>query len=157
MTLPKSELKRPYLKHGHVALSRALRTIGNQDGWMDSLGDIGEALRAWKAAIIDDLGGEAEVSAMELSVIELACKTHLLLASIDRFLLGQASLINKSKRQLFPIVTQRQVLADALARYMGQLGLKKKTKPVLSLADYLHTKEPKPTDDKDTTPSQPKE
>ena len=89
MTLPKSEQTRPYLKHGHLALSKALKTIGNQDGWVENLGDVGEALKAWKAAIIDDLGGEAEVSAMELSVIELACKTHLLLASIDRFLLEQ--------------------------------------------------------------------
>jgi hypothetical protein len=119
-------------------LSRALRTIGNQDGWVDNLGDLGEALKAWKAAIIDDLGGESEVSAMELSVVELACRTHLLLASIDRFLLEQKSLINKSKRQLFPIVLQRQALADALSAYMKQLGMKKKSKPVLSLSDYLN-------------------
>lgn len=145
MTLPKSEQKRPYLKHGHLALSKALKTIGNQDGWVESLGDVGEALKAWKQAIIEDLGGEHEVSAMELSVIELATKTHLLLASVDRFLLGQKSLINKSKRQLFPIVVQRQVLADALSAYMKQLGMKKKAKPVLSLSDYLGTSKPKPS------------
>lgn len=145
MTLPKSEQKRPYLKHGHVALSNALKTVGNQDGWVESLGDVGEALKAWKQAIIDDLGGETEVSAMELSVIELACKTHLLLASVDRFLLEQKSLINKSKRQLFPIVTQRQTLADALAGYMRTLGLKKKAKPVLSLTDYLTNGKAKPS------------
>lgn len=138
MTLPKSEQKRPYLKHGQNSLARALKAIGNQDGWVESLGDVGEALKAWKAAIIDDLGGEAEVSAMELSVIELATKTHLLLASVDRFLLEQKSLVNKSKRQLFPIVLQRQALADALSAYMKQLGMKKKAKPVLSLSDYLN-------------------
>jgi hypothetical protein len=137
MTLPKSEQTRPYLKHGHLALSKALKTIGNQDGWVDNLGDVGEALKAWKAAIIEDLGGESEVSAMELSVIELACKTHLLLASIDRFLLEQKSLINKSRRQLFPIVLQRQTLADALSAYMRQLGMKKKSRPPISLSDYL--------------------
>lgn len=107
MTLPKSAQKRPYLEHGHHALTKALRTIGNQDGWVERLGDVGKALKAWKGAIIEDLGGEAAVSAMELSVIELATKTHLLLASVDRFLLEQTSLINKSKRQLFPIVLQR--------------------------------------------------
>lgn len=133
-----SPKKRDYQRHSHYALNRALKTIGNQDGWVDNLGDLGEALKAWKAAIIDDLGGEAEVSAMELSVIELACKTHLLLASVDRFLLEQKSLINKSRRQLFPIVMQRQTLADALSAYMRQLGMKKKAKPVLSLSDYLN-------------------
>lgn len=145
MTLPKSEQKRPYLKHGHLALSKALKTIGNQDGWVESLGDVGEALKAWKAAIIADLGGEAEVSAMELSVIELATKTHLMLSSIDRFLLEQKSLINKSKRQLFPTVVQRQVLADALSAYMKQLGMKKKAKPPISLSDYLGNGKPKPS------------
>ena len=106
---------------------------------------MGEALQAWKAALIDDLGGERAVSAMERSVIELATKTHLLLASVDRFLLEQKSLINKSKRQLFPIVLQRQQLADALARYMGQLGLKRRARPTQTLQDYLAGKERKPS------------
>lgn len=145
MTPTQSAKKRDYLQHRHHALSRALDTVGNQDGWVESLGDVGKALKAWKQAIIDDLGGEAEVSAMELSVIELATKTHLMLSSIDRFLLEQKSLINKSKRQLFPIVTQRQTLADALAGYMRTLGLKKKAKPVLSLTDYLTKAKPSPT------------
>ena len=140
MTLPKSEQKRPYLTHGHCALTKALRIIGNQDGWVESLGEVGESLQAWKGAIIEDLGGESEVSAMELSVIELSCKTHLLLASVDRFLLAQPSLVNKSKRQLFPIVLQRQALADALSAYMRTLGLKKKRKPPASLNDYLKGK-----------------
>jgi hypothetical protein len=140
MTAPESTKKRAYVHHGHYALSKALKTVSNEDGWIESLGEIGETLKAWKAAIIDDLGGEAEVSAMEISVIELACKTHLLLASVDRFLLEQKSLVNKSKRQLFPIVLQRQSLADALAAYMKQLGMKKKGKPALSLSEYLKHK-----------------
>ena len=113
MTLPKSAQKRPYLEHGHHAITKALKTIGN-DGWIDKLGPVGEALKAWRSAIIHDLGGESAISAMELSVVELATKTHLLLASVDRFLLEQKSLINKSKRQLFPIVLQRQQLAERL-------------------------------------------
>jgi hypothetical protein len=136
-----STQKRPYLQHGHHALSKALKTIGNQDGWVENLGEVGEALAAWKAALVADLGGEQEISAMELSVIELATKTHLLLASVDRFLLGQKSLVNKSRRQLFPIVLQRQALADALAGYMRTLGLKKKSKPPASLTDYLAKKQ----------------
>ena len=147
MTLPKSAQKRPYLAHGHHGLAKALRTIGNRDGWVENLGEVGEALKTWRAALINDLGGERAVSAMELSVIELACKTHLLLASVDRFLLEQKSLINKSKRQLFPIVLQRQQLADALARYMGQLGLTRRAKPTQTLQDYLAGKT--------TTPSTP--
>ncbi len=145
MTLPKAAQKRPYLQHGHHALTQALKTVGNHDGWVERLGEVGEALQAWKAALIEDLGGDSAVSAMERSVIELATKTHLLLASVDRFLLEQKSLINKSKRQLFPIVLQRQHLADALARYMGQLGLARRARPTQTLQDYLAGKRSKPS------------
>jgi hypothetical protein len=48
MTAPESTKKRRYAQHGHYALSKALKTIGNQDGWIESLGEIGEALKAWK-------------------------------------------------------------------------------------------------------------
>ena len=60
-----------------------------------------------------------------------------MLQSVDKFLLEQPSLVNKSKRQLFPVVLQRQTGADALARYMAQLGLKRRAKPAQSLGDLL--------------------
>jgi hypothetical protein len=67
----------------------------------------------------------------------MATKTHLFLASVDRFLLEQPCLVNRSRRQLFPVVLQRQQLADALSRYMNQLGLKRRAKPIQSLDDYV--------------------
>ena len=39
MTLPKSEQKRPYSQHGHCAVLKALKTVGNQDEWIDKLGE----------------------------------------------------------------------------------------------------------------------
>jgi hypothetical protein len=152
--------KRDYQQHGQVALSNALKTVSNRDGWVERLGEVGEALQEWRGTIIDDLGGEHAVSAMELSVIELACKTHLLLASVDRYLLEQPSLVNKSKRTIFPIVLQRQTLADALAGYMKLLGLKKQRKPPTSLGDYLKangkaTKETKQDTTAGASPGQP--
>jgi len=104
------------------------------------LGEVGRELQDWQAALIHDLGGEANLSAMQRSVVELATRTHLLLSSIDRWLLEQPSLIHKSKRQLFPVVLQRQQLADALARYMNQLGLEKRVKSVPDLQTYLQDK-----------------
>jgi hypothetical protein len=50
--------------------------------------------------------------------------------------LDQSTLINKRKKALLPVVLQRQTLADALARYLGQLGLERKAK-ALSLQDIL--------------------
>jgi len=72
------------------------------------------------------LGGLDAVSTQEKAVIELAVKTKLLLDSIDAWLLTQPSLVNARRRTLLPVVVQRQQLADALARYMNMLGLKRR-------------------------------
>ncbi len=143
MTTPQSPRKRAYQQHqphGLYALKKTLRDVGDDSHWMAELGELGKELQEWQAAIIHDLGGEDTISAMQRSVIELATRTHLLLFSIDRWLLEQPSLIHKSKRQLFPVVLQRQQLADALARYMNQLGLEKRVNLVPDLGVYLQDK-----------------
>ena len=60
-----------------------------------------------------------------------------MLDSVDMWLLVQPSLINVRKRTLLPVVVQRQALADALARYLGQLGLRRiiKTKKLQEILD----------------------
>jgi hypothetical protein len=127
----------PHQFHGLYALDRALDPLIQRPDWLQELGEVGEALRQWQQAIIKDLGGEENLSSMERSIIEMATKTHLFLVSVDRFLLEQPCLVNRSRRQLFPIVLQRQQLADALSRYMNQLGLKRRAKPVQSLDEYV--------------------
>jgi hypothetical protein len=117
---------RVYTKHGLTPLLSAAAQLEQQPQWLDQLGAVGVALRAWRRDLVTSLGGEATVSTQERTVIELATKTYLLLESVDRWLLAQPSLINKSRRALFPIVLQRQQLADSLSRYMGQLGLQRR-------------------------------
>jgi hypothetical protein len=46
----------------------------------------------------------------------------LYLDSVDAWLLEQRSLVNARRRAVLPVVLQRQQLADALARYLSQLG-----------------------------------
>jgi hypothetical protein len=137
MNATKSTEKRPYQRSGLYAVQSTLKAIGDQDNWIDGLGEVGVELKVWQAAIIQDMGGEENISAMERSIIDLATKTFLMLQSVDKFLLEQPSLVNKSKRQLFPVVLQRQTLADALSRYMQQLGLKRRAKAAQSLSDLL--------------------
>jgi hypothetical protein len=122
-------------RHGLYALERVVADAGAH--WLDALGDTGTALRDWRDAIINDLGGPEAVSSQERAIVELATKTYLMVESIDRFLLAQPSLVNKSRRQLFPVVLQRQQVADSLARYMTMLGLKRRSKAMLSLSEYL--------------------
>ena len=129
--------KRPYQKHGLTTLQSALKSASADSEWIDKLGPVGAELREWRTTIISDLGGAEAVSAMEMSIVNLSCQTYVMLSSIDHFLIQQPSLINKSKRALYPVVLQRQVLAESLARSLSQLGLKRRAKPVTSLADLL--------------------
>jgi len=82
-------------------------------------------------------GGEEAISAQQRSIIELAAKTHLLLESVDRFLFSMPSLVKQTTRQLFPIVLQRQQLADAQVRHMNTLGLRRLAKPMTSIHEYI--------------------
>jgi hypothetical protein len=88
----------------------------------------------WREDLIRDLGGD--VSTQQDAIISLAIKTKLLLDSIDVWLLQQPTLIIKRKKAIIPAVQQRQVLADALSRYMSQLGLARRTK-LQSLSEIL--------------------
>ena len=82
------------------------------------------------AELIDCLGGERGISKQQDILVDLCVKTHLLLQSIDSWLMRQKPLINAHKKTLIPVVKERQQLADSLARYMTMLGLEKKVKPL---------------------------
>ncbi|HJT20008.1 MAG TPA: hypothetical protein VJ746_06035 [Nitrospira sp.] len=132
--------RRGYKKSGLYAAKAALKQFG--DRAIDGRTGVAKALDAWRSELIADLGGKGEVSAMELSIIDMATKTKLLLDSLDVWLLQQSSLINSRKRSVYPVVLQRQQLADALARYMKDLGLERRAKPVKkTLTDMLATPE----------------
>ena len=84
-----------------------------------------------------DLGGESELTTQKRAVIDLALRTRLILDSVDAWLLKQPTLINKRARALFPVVLQRQQLADALMRYLVQLGLERKVHDGGDIASVL--------------------
>jgi len=96
-----------------------------------------QALLAWRRELIADLGGEEAVSAQQRMLIELAARTRLYVDSIDAWIMEQSSLVNARKRSVHPVVLQRQQLADALARYMTQLGLERKAREAKDLKSYL--------------------
>jgi hypothetical protein len=52
-------------------------------------------------------------------------------------LLEQDSLVNRKRRALYPVVMQRQQLADALARYMTQVGLERRKPAMKGLEEYV--------------------
>jgi hypothetical protein len=104
---------------------------------MRSLGRVGMALREWRAALVQDLGGESAISAQQRAIVEMCSKTYLILSSIDRWMLAQDSLINKRDRVLFRIVSERSALADTLVRHLQTLGLERRRVKAPTLAEVL--------------------
>ena len=130
---------RPPHPSGINQLKRAIQVLGNRGvSPIKGTTKAGRALKAWRAELVADLGGEAELTTQKRAVIDLALRTRLILDSVDAWLLKQPSLVNKRARSLFPIVLQRQQLADALMRYLVHLGLERRQKPVQTLEESLN-------------------
>ena len=105
-------------------MKSALKKLGSRA--IDRRTRIGKALAEWRSDIERDLGGPDGLSAQQHAILDLVVKTKLMLDSIDAWLLTpERSLINARKRALIPAVKERTALADALARYLGQLGLER--------------------------------
>jgi hypothetical protein len=119
-------------------LKGAVKGLGGRV--IDRRTTLGKALAQWRTELINDLGGPGAVSTQEAAVVDLAVRTKLLLDSIDAWLLTRRSLINVKQRALLPAILQRQQLADGLARYLGQLGLKRRKPPTKSLEQYVTDK-----------------
>jgi hypothetical protein len=123
MKPPRNRPSREYHAAGSYALQNAIRRVGEGQDWTEALGPVGEALRAWRDDLVEALGGRETTSPQKCALVEVATRTHLMLESVDSYILAMPSLVNKSKRQLFAVVRERTQLADALARYLAMLGL----------------------------------
>jgi hypothetical protein len=130
-----SRRRRSYKRHGFYALRTTLRQLGPRT--IDKRTSIGKALAVWRADLVRDLGGHDALSTQQHALVELLCRQKLLLESIDAWLLVQPSLVNARKRSLLPVVRERQQVADALAKYLAQLGMARLAKPVEDLGAYL--------------------
>jgi hypothetical protein len=136
MSNENGQRKRPYLRHGLGALQTAIARATAPD-WTEQFGPAGVALREYREDLIQALGGDEVVSPQQREIIEICTRTHLMLESVDRYILGMRSLVNKNKRALYAVVTERMKLADALTRYLQALGLERRAKSVPSLAEIM--------------------
>lgn len=108
-------------RHGLNALRNRVEIRGFRV--VDRRSAAAKGLFGWRAALMKDLGGEENISAQKRALVDLAVRTRLYVDHVDAFLMEQPSLINKKRRTAFPILLQRQQLADSLARTLAQLGL----------------------------------
>ena len=132
---PSGNDKRDYRKHGLTTAKQAMQAWGERS--IDGRTRQGKALAAWKAALVEDLGGFDAISAQRLTILDMAARTKILLDGVDAWMFEQPCLVNKRARKLFTVVQQRQQLADSLAKYMGMLGLDKRTAEAIPLTDYI--------------------
>jgi hypothetical protein len=135
---PSKSKPRCYQKSGIYAARAAILNNGSKP--IDKRTQAGRSIQEWKAAIISDLGGEEELTTAKQAIVDLAVKNMLLIGIIDKFVFQEQAVVNKRSRSLFPIINQRQALADSLIRYLTTLGLERVAKRVPALSEYLAEK-----------------
>jgi hypothetical protein len=124
--------------HSMTVLKRGIDEVASRGRKVvDMRTRLGKELMRWRGELVADLGGTEQLSTQQLALVDISMPTKLLLDTVDAWLLRQPSIIDKRRRQLFPVVQQRTALADALARYLGSLGLARVAKQMPRLSDYL--------------------
>ncbi len=125
---------RTYTRHGLNALMARVSLRGLQA--IDRRTAAARAVLDFRRELLDDLGGEAAVSAAQLALVELAARTRLYLDHVDATLMGRESLVVRRNR-LLPLVEQRGRLASSLIEVLSKLGLERRQRPAPSLEDYV--------------------
>jgi hypothetical protein len=138
MTSPPSLQKRqrPNLKSGLHTLRKAVAVLGNR-ALPSSRTALGRELQAWRNGLVDDLGGEDQISTQRLALVDLAVRTKLQVDSVDAYLLGLPSLVDKRHRRMWPVVKERQSLVNQLQSILRDLGLERRVRDAGDLAAQL--------------------
>ena len=130
--------RRPYQKSGVYTLKRAVQVLGSR-AMPPSRTALGRALREWRESLVADLGGTDAVTTQQLALVDMAVRSKLLVDSVDAYVLGMASPINKRSRCLYPVARERQALVSQLQSLLRDLGLERRVKSVPDLKTYLAT------------------
>jgi len=144
-----SERQRPreYRSSGLWALQSKLAMVDDGQDWTDALGPaMAAVMREFRQDLVEALGGEAVVSPQQCAIVEICARTYLMVETLDAYILSMGPPVNKSTRSVFPVVIQRNYIADKLVKHLALLGLERRAKPVLSLREALAAA-PLPVDD----------
>lgn len=83
------------------------------------------ALLEWRRELIEALGGDAQLSPQEVTLVEQVTRLKLFLDHTDAYLLSLPSIINQRKKKMIPLVKDRLALAAELRATLSLLGLKR--------------------------------
>jgi hypothetical protein len=112
-------------RHGLYTLKRAVQERGLDA--IDGRSALGRALREYRADLVRDLGGEANLSTAELHLVDLAVRDRLFLDSLDAAL-AERPLLNRKRGSVAPALEARFRMADSATRRLQALGLKRRTR-----------------------------
>jgi hypothetical protein len=139
VTKGKQKARRTYSRHGLHTLRARVKVSGLSA--VDARTAAAQALISWRKELLTDLGGEENISSQRAALVELAVRTRLFVDHIDAFLLSQPSLVNRKKKSMLPILSERLRLVDCLSNLLSKLGLDRVASPMPSLAEYVAAKE----------------
>jgi hypothetical protein len=131
--------------HGLNTLMRRVKARG-----IDALDGRTVAVKAamhWRSALLNDLGGEANVSTQRLAIVDAAVRTKLFLDHVDCFLMQQESLVNRKRKSVIPALKERRELVDSLNRSLSLLGLERQQRAIPTLREYIEQRETRPRGD----------
>ena len=77
-------------------LREAATKLGSRT--VDGRSSLCYALKKWRRELVNDLGGDDNISTQQSALVDLTVKSKLLLDSIAAWLLTQPTLINKRKK-----------------------------------------------------------
>jgi hypothetical protein len=120
---PARPKRRVYTRHGRSAALVRVRLQGF--GAVDRRTAAARATLAFRSELVSALGGEADLSPQRRRLVDLAARASLLLDHVDSWLLAQKTLVVGAGRAktLVPVLTQRQSIAEHLAKLLDRLGL----------------------------------
>jgi hypothetical protein len=116
------------LVHG---LTRYRRLLSGKT--IDRRTSLHKVLAEMEAELVAAVGGDP--SPQEKMLINTIVKTQLYLSTCDRHLMGLKHLVRKGRP--VPLLAERSRLASVLVTYLDKLGLQRRAKPALNLAEML--------------------
>src|SRR5713226_3860246 len=118
-------------RHGLNTLRRKVEVHGLDA--LDARCAGARVLQTWRLELIEALGGEAQLSPQQITLVELVTRLKLFLDHTDSYLLSLPSLINRRHKRMVPALKERMLLSGELRATLVLLGLKKIPKLVSSI------------------------
>ena len=126
-----SRPKRPrqYQKSGVFRVKRALKERGIRA--LDGRSTAARAIKLWRHDVEVDLGGTSALSRQQATLLDMASAAVFLLAQIDSWIGARPeTIVNCRRKSVAPVVRERIMVADHLARLLQLLGLGRRVRVV---------------------------